>query len=102
MGGLNLSPLMFIILMGLTGTGCGYYTYRSISKKDSWMRSGFWFMFCMAGLTGALGEIMRVYAQNVAFAKILDETFTVSAILGALIWIGDLLSRNSKWLKKFW
>jgi len=100
--GLNLSPLMFIVFTGLAGVACGYYAFRSTVKKESWMRSGFWFMFCLGGLTGALGEYFRVYSENIALAKILDETFTVTVILGLLIWVMDWFSRNVSWIKKFW
>lgn len=99
--GLNLSPLMFIILTGLAGIACGYYTYRSAIKKESWLKTGFWFMFFLSGLSGSLSEILRNSAVGGGLARVMDETFTVAAVIGIILWICDWLAKNTNLLKKF-
>jgi len=102
LNGLNLSPLMFIIVTGMAGIGCGYFTYRSIVRKESWMRTAFWFMWSLAGICGAAGEILRSSNPNSGLVRILDETFAVAAMIGFVVWIWDWLTRNTNFLKKFW
>jgi len=96
MGGLNLSPSMFIVISGLAGIGCAYYTYRSIVKKDTVLRQGFWFMWCLGSFAGATGEALRISGQNPDLVRYLDEVFSVAAILGLLFWALDWVIKLMK------
>lgn len=97
MGGLNLSPVMFILVTGLAGIGCGYYTYRSFVKKDTWLRTGFWFMWCLGSLAGAIGEALRITGQYPDLVRIFEEIFSVAVIIGLLLWLLDWVF---KWMKR--